>query len=59
VGLCQHTSKAVGHPHILAIILSQQHADYALPCAFCLAAVMVCCGEEDKRGDGDIAGDER
>ena len=53
------TRKAVGYSHVLAVILSEKNTDYSPLCSFCLAAVVVCCGEEDERRDGDVAGHER
>ena len=54
-----HTRKAVGYSHVLAVVLSEKNTDYSPLCSFCLAAVVVCCGEEDERRDGDVAGHER
>ena len=54
-----HTREAVGYPHVLAVILSEEHTDYSPLGSLCLSAVVVCCREEDERRDGDVAGHER
>lgn len=52
---CARTSEAVRHSHIAPLVLTQQHADNALPCALCLATVMICSAEENEGCDRDGA----
>ena len=54
-----HTREAVGYPHVLAVVLSEEHTDYSPFGSLCLSAVVVCCREENERRDGDVAGHER
>lgn len=55
----QHTGKAVRHPHILAIVLTQEHANNS-PLGLVVwygSVVMIDGGEEDEGCDGDVSGD--
>lgn len=54
-----HTREAVGYPHVLAVVLSEEHTDYSPLGSLCLSAVVVGGGEEDERRDGDVAGHKR
>lgn len=55
-----HTSKAVGYPHVLAIVLTQQDTDDPPLCLLLGSSVVVVDGgEEDEGRDRDVPGDER
>jgi hypothetical protein len=53
------TSKAVGHSHVLAIVLSEKHTDHTFPCSLGLTTVVICGGEEHERRNRDVAGHKR
>lgn len=54
------TCEAVGHPHILAVILAEQNTDHPPLClAGDCSVVVVDGGEEDERSDGDVSSHQR
>lgn len=58
--LDRHTSEAVGYPHVLAVILTQQNTNDPPLCLLLGGAIVVIdSGKEDEGRDGDVPGDER